>query len=117
MQRSTRRAVLPRLAAVGALVATALIVARPTLFTETLFKPAIWALNGTGNFLLRLLGMRAASGHEMVHSVEELKMLVEASEESGPAVHGRPPGWRDSTPGGRVSPGGASWTRIVPRSN
>jgi len=63
--------------------ATALIVARPTLFTETLFKPAIWALNGTGNFLLRLLGMRAASGHEMVHSVEELKMLVEASEESG----------------------------------
>jgi CBS domain containing-hemolysin-like protein len=62
---------------------TALIVARPTLFTEMLFKPAIWALNGTGNLLLRLIGMRAASGHEMVHSVEELKMLVEASEESG----------------------------------
>jgi CBS domain containing-hemolysin-like protein len=63
--------------------ATALIVARPTLLTETIFKPAIWALNGTGNFLLRLIGMRAASGHEMVHSVEELKMLVEASEEGG----------------------------------
>ncbi len=62
---------------------TALLVARPTLFTELLFKPAIWALNGTGNLLLRLIGMRAASGHEMVHSVEELKMLVEASEESG----------------------------------
>jgi CBS domain containing-hemolysin-like protein len=63
--------------------ATALFVARPTLFTEILFKPAIWALNGTGNFLLRLIGMQAARGHEMVHSVEELKMLVEASEESG----------------------------------
>ena len=62
---------------------TALLVARPTLFTELLFKPAIWALNGTGNLLLRLIGMRAASGHELVHSVEELKMLVEASEESG----------------------------------
>ncbi len=62
---------------------TALFVARPTLVTEILFKPAIWALNGTGNLLLRLIGMRAASGHEMVHSVEELKMLVEASEESG----------------------------------
>ena len=35
------------------------------------------------NLLLRLIGMRAASGHELVHSVEELKMLVEASEESG----------------------------------
>jgi len=62
---------------------TALLVARPTLWIELLFKPAIWALNGTGNFLLRLVGMRAASGHEMVHSVEELKMLVEASQESG----------------------------------
>jgi len=62
---------------------TALVVAQPTLFAEVLFKPVIWALNGTGNFLLRLIGMRAASGHEMVHSVEELKMLVEASEESG----------------------------------
>ena len=62
---------------------TALLVARPTLWTELLFKPAIWALNGAGNFLLRLIGMRAASGHEMVHSVEELKMLVEASQESG----------------------------------
>ncbi len=62
---------------------TALVVAQPTLFVELMFKPAIWALNGTGNFLLRLIGMRAASGHEMVHSVEELKMLVEASEESG----------------------------------
>jgi CBS domain containing-hemolysin-like protein len=62
---------------------TALVVAQPTLFTEIIFKPAIWALNGTGNFLLRLLGMRAASGHEMFHSVEELKMLVQASGESG----------------------------------
>jgi putative hemolysin len=62
---------------------TSLFVARPTLLAEFFFKPAIWVLNGTGNFLLRLIGMRAASGHEMVHSVEELKMLVEASEESG----------------------------------
>jgi CBS domain containing-hemolysin-like protein len=63
--------------------ATALMVARPTLLTELLFKPAIWLLNGTGNLLLRLIGMRAASGHEMVHSVEELRMLVQASGEKG----------------------------------
>ena len=62
---------------------TSLFVARPTLLAQVIFKPAIWALNGTGNFLLRLLGMSAASGHQMVHSVQELKMLVEASEESG----------------------------------
>jgi magnesium and cobalt exporter, CNNM family len=62
---------------------TSLIVSRPTLFTERLFKPAIWALNGTGNALLRLVGVQPASGHHLVHSVEELKMLVDASTEGG----------------------------------
>ncbi len=62
---------------------TALFVARPTLFAETLFKPAIWALNTSSSLLLRLLGLSSAGGHERVHSVDELKMLVEASEESG----------------------------------
>jgi CBS domain containing-hemolysin-like protein len=62
---------------------TSLIVARPTIWTEMIFKPAIWALNGTGNFLLKLVGVEPASGHELVHSVEELKMLVTASAEVG----------------------------------
>ncbi len=62
---------------------TSLWVARPTLWTEWIFKPAIWALNGTGNFLLRLVGVEPASGHELVHSVEELKMIVTASAEGG----------------------------------
>jgi CBS domain containing-hemolysin-like protein len=62
---------------------TSLIVARPTLWSESLFKPFIWALNGTGNALLKLVGVQPASGHELVHSVEELKMLVTASTEEG----------------------------------
>jgi len=62
---------------------TSLIVARPTLFVEQIFKPAIWALNGTGNALLRLIGIQPASGHGLVHSVDELKMLVTASAQGG----------------------------------
>ncbi len=62
---------------------TALVVARPTLVTETIFKPFIWALNGTGNALLRLVGVDPAAGHELVHSVEELKMIVAASAQEG----------------------------------
>jgi CBS domain containing-hemolysin-like protein len=62
---------------------TALVVAGPTLFIERLFKPAIWALNGTGNALLRLIGVQPASGHQLVHSVEELKLIVSASAEGG----------------------------------
>ena len=62
---------------------TSLVVARPTLWSELIFKPIIWLLNGTGNALLRLIGVKPASGHELVHSVEELKMLVTASTEGG----------------------------------
>ena len=62
---------------------TSLVVAGPTLLAERVFKPAIWALNGTGALLLRLVGVEPASGHELVHSVEELKMLVTASAEGG----------------------------------
>ncbi len=62
---------------------TALWVARPTLWFETLFRPIIWALNGTGNTLLRVIGLVRPTGHQLAHSVEELKMLVTASEADG----------------------------------
>ena len=62
---------------------TALIVAGPTLFAETVFRPFIWLLNGTGNFLLRAFGLGRSSGQENLHSVEELKLIAEASEQGG----------------------------------
>ena len=62
---------------------TSLMVAQPTLWVEWIFKPAIWLLNGTGNLLLRMVGVNPASGHQLAHSVEELKMLVTASAEGG----------------------------------
>ncbi len=62
---------------------TSLVVAQPTIWTEYVFKPFIWLLNGAGNALLRLIGVQPAAGHEMVHSVAELKMLVRASAEGG----------------------------------
>jgi CBS domain containing-hemolysin-like protein len=61
----------------------ALGVARPTIVFENIFRPAIWALNGAGNGLLTLIGLRRPTGHQLVHSVEELKMLVSASTDSG----------------------------------
>ncbi|MBI5652866.1 MAG: HlyC/CorC family transporter [Chloroflexi bacterium] len=62
---------------------TALVVAKPTVLFENIFRPAIWALNGTGNGLLKLIGLHRPAGHQLVHSVEELKMLVSASTASG----------------------------------
>jgi CBS domain containing-hemolysin-like protein len=62
---------------------TSFIVAKPTVLTENIFRPFIWLLNGTGNLILRLVGLRAPSGHQRVHSVEELMMLVKASHKEG----------------------------------
>jgi putative hemolysin len=62
---------------------TSLFVARPTLQTEWIFKPFIWVLNGAANALLHVIGVQPASSRELVHSVEELRMLVTASTEGG----------------------------------
>jgi len=60
-----------------------LFTARPMAWTEWLFKPAIWVLNGAANAVLRLLRIRPAEEHELAHSVVELQMLVAASARSG----------------------------------
>jgi CBS domain containing-hemolysin-like protein len=62
---------------------TSLIVAKPTELFLKVFKPFIRVLNGMGWAVVRLFGMKAASGHGLVHSEEELKMLVTASQQAG----------------------------------
>ncbi len=62
---------------------TSLWVARPIVFVAGLFRLPIRVLNGTGNAMLRMFGVEPASGHELVHSVDELKILIRSSAESG----------------------------------
>jgi CBS domain containing-hemolysin-like protein len=64
-------------------VATSLAVARPLLWFERIFRLPIRLLNSVGNWVLRLAGLEPASGHEMVHSVEELRLLVTGSAQAG----------------------------------
>jgi hypothetical protein len=47
------------------------------------FWPFIRVLNGSGQAVVRLIGLHSKGGHAMVHSEEELKMLVTASQEAG----------------------------------
>jgi CBS domain containing-hemolysin-like protein len=47
------------------------------------FWPFIRLLNGMGRAVVNMLGMRGSGGHALVHSEEELKMLVTASQEAG----------------------------------
>ena len=62
---------------------TALWVARPTEIFMRVVWPFILLLNGMGRAVVRAAGLRAPSGHSLVHSEEELKMLVTASQEAG----------------------------------
>jgi CBS domain containing-hemolysin-like protein len=62
---------------------TSLVVSRPLQAFLWLFGPFIYLMNGIGNSIVRLIGLRPATGHEVVHSEEELRMLVTASHESG----------------------------------
>jgi putative hemolysin len=62
---------------------TALVVARPTEIFMRVVWPFILLLNGMGRAVVRSVGLRPPSGHALVHSEEELKMLVTASQEAG----------------------------------
>ena len=60
-----------------------LLVAGPILWIGRAFNPFIIILNAAGRGLLHLLGVKPALSHEMVHSIEELRMLVTASTQGG----------------------------------
>jgi CBS domain containing-hemolysin-like protein len=88
---------------------TSLLVVRPTHLFMRVFWPFIWLLNRMGRATVRAAGLRPPSGHSLVHSEEELKMLVTASQEAGCHRGGRgadaPPRVRVRRPGGRPGDG------------
>jgi CBS domain containing-hemolysin-like protein len=63
--------------------ATALWIVQPLGAFLFLLKPAIVALNGLGNLVLRVCGLRPGTGEQSLHSPDELKLLVTASQEAG----------------------------------
>lgn len=62
---------------------TALIVARPMQWITTVFNPFIWLLNGFGNWVLQMFHIPHSHKGSLVHSTEELDMLVNASYDGG----------------------------------
>lgn len=62
---------------------TALWVARPMQILTFFFNPFIWLLNGFGNLVLKILNIPHSHKGSLVHSTEELDMLVNASYDGG----------------------------------
>jgi CBS domain containing-hemolysin-like protein len=62
---------------------TAVLLARPFQVFVKLTRPIVVLINVTANGVLRLFGYQPATGEEMVHSVDELSLLIEDTEEAG----------------------------------
>jgi putative hemolysin len=62
---------------------TSLWVTAPLDLFLKAFRPFIYVLNGIGNGVVRLLGFEPAGEHALVHSVEELELIVRSSREAG----------------------------------
>lgn len=62
---------------------TALLIVRPLRLFLTMFRPAIFVLNGLGNAVARLFGIKRGHGEGRLHSTEELKLLLAATRDAG----------------------------------
>ena len=73
----------PKTVALQRAEATSLVIIRPLVIFTKIFKPFIFILNGAGKLVLKLFGLHAPSGHSLVHSEEEIKMLLSQSSLEG----------------------------------
>src|SRR5439155_13587614 len=80
----------PKWTAIQQPVAVALWVALPLKWFYWASYPFVWVLNSTAQWLLRQAGIEPVSQAERVHSEEELRLLVSASQkQAGGSVLGR----------------------------
>jgi putative hemolysin len=78
---------IPKTLALRAPDRISLRVAKPLLLFAWLAGPAIAAMNGVGNAILRRAGYEPAGAEGLLHSVEELGLLIEQTEEAGVLSH------------------------------
>lgn len=72
----------PKSLAIRYPTATTLTVSVPLRVFHFIFKPFIALLNGFANLILKLMGIKPVSEHE-IHSEEELRLIIAESEEGG----------------------------------
>lgn len=62
---------------------TSLLIITPLVLFAKIFRPFIWLLNSAGQLVLKIFGLHAPSGHQLVHSEEEIKMILKQSTQGG----------------------------------
>jgi CBS domain containing-hemolysin-like protein len=79
---------VPKGAALGHAEGTALWVSGPVRAFFIVFRPAIWLLRVSTDFVLRRLGLEPPGAEREVHSEAELRMLVSRSTQQGQIEEG-----------------------------
>jgi CBS domain containing-hemolysin-like protein len=73
----------PKSIAIRKAVPTTLWISRPLRLFYLVFQPAIWLLNGMANWLLkRIFRIDPVAESELVHSEEELRLILDESEKA-----------------------------------
>ena len=75
--------IVPKTLTLSRAESVALAVALPVNIFMWVFWPFIWVLRGMSEALIRLMGLESPSEMRLVHSEEELKLLISASHEEG----------------------------------
>lgn len=73
----------PKMLSIKYAKSTILFVAIPLNIFYKIFKPAIWFLNKSANFILKLLGVQSVTEVEKFHTEEELRILISEGRKSG----------------------------------
>lgn len=60
-----------------------LMIARPLIIFHRLLFPFIWILNGSAHLVTRMFGIDSADGDEVVHTEEELRLILSESYQGG----------------------------------
>jgi CBS domain containing-hemolysin-like protein len=75
----------PKWMAIQKASSTTLWISYPLSLFTAVFRPVIWLLNVSANGILRLVGLRVSGSSDLVHSEEELRLIL-AREQSGSAT-------------------------------
>lgn len=60
-----------------------LLFARPLVWFYRMLFPLIWSLNGSARLLIKMLGFKPMSEHEVTHTEEELRLIISDSYKGG----------------------------------
>ena len=80
---------VPKMVALQRAQSVAMAVVRPMEAFQSVFRAPIWILNQTGNWVGKLVGLNTTAAHTGIYSVEELRHLIELSNQSGHLTQGQ----------------------------